>query len=254
MGDKLTQSVAQAANHLAHADRVACLTGAGISAESGIPTFRGTGGIWEGLAVEQVATPEAFAENPQLVWRFYQARRAALLPVKPNRGHAALVTMANLCPRFTLITQNVDGLHHKAGSTGVLCLHGDIWIDRCDGCGWRTRATGLCDRLGHCSACGQPLRPGVVWFGETLPQGVLERAVEACTTAQVMVVVGTSSVIQPAASLAHWAREAGATIIEVNPERTALSGDAHVVINAPAGEVLPGLVQLWASAPRRRPG
>lgn len=245
MTDNLTQLIDAAAEVLSRSDRIACMTGAGISAESGVATFRGAGGLWEGHRVEQVATPEAFARDPSMVWRFYQARRKSLLKVRPNAGHLALAQMARMTPEFALITQNVDGLHQAAGSGDVLCLHGDIWIDRCNGCGDQKRVAELAQTHPKCSQCGGLIRPGVVWFGEMLPVGVFERASQTCAAAQVMLVVGTSSMVQPAASLANWAKRAGAVVIEVNPEATPLSEVADIVVCAKAGEALPQIVNRW---------
>lgn len=252
MADNLTQSVDQqierAVLALRGANRIACMTGAGISAESGVPTFRDSGGLWENHRVEEVATPEAFARNPEMVWRFYQARRQGLLDVEPNPGHFALVEMATLCDRFTIVTQNVDGLHIIAGSEDVLCLHGDIWIDQCNTCRRQIRVSQLCPDLIRCDDCGGLMRPGVVWFGEILPAEVFDRAAQACAQADVMLVVGTSSVVYPAASLATWAKRSGALIIEVNPDVTPLTGHADVMVSAVAGEALPRIVQQWRQA------
>lgn len=248
MSDNLIQRIDQVGRQLAQAARIACLTGAGISAESGVATFRDANGLWNGFRIEEVATPEAFAQDPQRVWSFYAARRQALLAARPNRGHHALVRMQQLCPEFTLITQNVDGLHQLAGSQDVVCLHGDIWIDRCDACGWRRRAEQVVETVPSCPTCSRNVRPGVVWFGEILPQDALERAIQDCCAAQFMLVVGTSSQVHPAASLATWARQAGACVIEINLEPTPLTDIADESLLGSAGQVLSALVEAWTRA------
>ncbi len=201
MSDKLTQQVRWLANILAQSKRVACLTGAGVSAESGVATFREAGGLWEGHRPEDVATPEAFARDKEMVWRFYLARREGLLAVKPNPAHYALADLQEMCPQFDLITQNVDGLHDIAGSRDVNKLHGDIWIDRCTKCGYEQRVDTVSETIPTCAKCGALARPGIVWFGEMLPDGAIDRAARAAVAAEVMLVVGTSCLVQPAASL-----------------------------------------------------
>jgi len=193
---------------------------------------------------EDVATPEAFERDPEFVWRFYHARRRALKNCRPNPGHFALAELERLVPRFDLITQNVDGLHPQAGSRRVITLHGDLNIDRCSQCRWEgpTETHDDPPPLPRCRTCGGALRPGVVWFGEMLPPEALSAAQAAAKSCQVMLVVGTSSVVQPAASLALWAQQAGAKIIEVNPETTELSPLADLRLNGPSGQVLPKLV------------
>ena len=233
-----------AAAWIAQADRVCCMTGAGVSAESGIATFRGPDGLWEGRRPEDVATPEAFQRDPKSVWRFYEARRKALTSARPNAGHLALAHLAELVPDFQLITQNVDGLHRDAGSPDVIELHGDVRIDRCTDCRWETRVEGAAERsaLPHCPECDGLLRPGVVWFGEMLPPEAIEAAQRAAENCQVMMVVGTSSLVQPAASLASWAQTQGAKVVEINTETTVLSSSADVHLRGPSGELLPALV------------
>lgn len=232
------------ATWIAQADRVCCMTGAGISAESGIATFRGPDGLWEGRRPEDVATPEAFQRDPESVWRFYQARRKALISARPNAGHFALVRLAELVADFQLITQNVDGLHRDAGSPEVIELHGDVRINRCTNCRWETRVEGAAERfaLPHCPECDGLLRPGVVWFGEMLAPGAIEAAQHAAEHCQIMLVVGTSSLVQPAASLASWAQTQGAKVVEINTDSTVLSSSADVHLRGPSGEVLPALV------------
>jgi NAD-dependent deacetylase len=232
------------------AERVAALTGAGISAESGVPTFRGAGGLWRNYNPQELATPEAFARDPRLVWEWYDWRRGLIAKAQPNAGHRALVELErqkNEAPggqgSFTLITQNVDGLHERAGSRNVAKLHGDIWLTRCVGCGReeRNNQTPLAEIPPRC-ACGSLLRPGVVWFGEPLPQDEWERAERASVRAQVFLVVGTSAVVYPAAGLAEIARRAGATVAVINADATPLDPLADYVLPGRAGAILPRLL------------
>ncbi len=229
---------------LADAERVAVLTGAGVSKESGLPTFRGAEGLWRQRRPEQLATREAFARDPKTVWEWYDWRRSVVAKAEPNPSHHALVELEKRAPNFTLITQNVDGLHDRAGSRRLLKLHGDIWTVRCTGCGAKTanREVPLAEIPPRC-ACGALLRPGVVWFGESLPQQALEESVAAAQRAQVFLVVGTSAVVQPAASLPLLAREAGARLIEVNPEETPLTSSADASFRSASAEFLPRLVE-----------
>jgi NAD-dependent deacetylase len=225
------------------ASAVAVLTGAGVSAESGVPTFRGSGGLWRKFRPEDLATPQAFARDPKLVWEWYDWRRELIAKAQPNAGHGALVELERRKPEFTLITQNVDGLHDLAGSRRVLKLHGDIWQLLCTGCrkSWLDRRTPLPQLPPHCS-CGGLARPGVVWFGEPLPDGIIEDAQEAVESADVVLVVGTSAVVYPAAGLIPLAKQHGAKVIEINPEVTPYSGLVDVALRGPAGEILPQLL------------
>jgi NAD-dependent deacetylase len=235
--------IEQARAWLRDAKSAAVLTGAGISAESGVPTFRGDGGLWKNFRPEELATPEAFARDPKLVWEWYDWRRGSIACAEPNAGHAALVRLERQKEMFTLITQNVDGLHDRAGSGRMLKLHGDIWRLRCLECGadWPDRRVPLPKRPPHCR-CGGLARPGVVWFGEPLPAGIFQEAEHAASTAEVFLVVGTSAVVYPAAALAPLARRGGAKVIEVNIADTELSGECHARLRGPAGEILPQLI------------
>lgn len=228
---------------LAEAEHAAALTGAGVSAESGVPVFRGPGGLWRRYRPEELATPEAFARDPRLVWEWYDWRRQRVAAAAPNPAHTALARLEQRLPGFTLITQNVDGLHDRAGSRRILKLHGDLWQVRCTGCGVQRRedAVPLPQLPPRCS-CGVLLRPAVVWFGEALPADVIQAATLAVAQAQLLLVIGTSAVVQPAASLPLIAKEHGARIVEINPERTALSALADVTLCGPAGEWLPRLL------------
>ncbi len=237
------EALARAVEALRGATEVAVLTGAGVSAESGVPTFRGSGGLWRGRRAVDLATPEAFARDPTLVWQFYEERRRNLEPLAPNPAHRVLAAWQDRFPAYTLITQNVDGLHHAAGARGVLELHGNIWRVRCTACGLERedRTVPFPALPPRCAACGGLERPCVVWFGENLPEDAFEAASRAAATADVLVVVGTSAVVYPAAGLVTMAAHCGATVIEVNPEPSALAGEATVLLRGPAGVVLPEL-------------
>jgi len=233
----------QAREWLAQARRVAVLTGAGISAESGVPTFRGADGLWKEYKAEDLATPEAFARDPRLVWEWYDWRRQAIAKAAPNAAHRALVELERRKPGFTLITQNVDGLHDLAGSGKILKLHGDIWRMRCTECGanFPNRRVPLPKIPPHC-ACGGLARPGVVWFGEALPEGMMQEAEHAAGAAEVLLVIGTSAVVYPAAGLIPYARQAGAKVIEINTEATAATAIVDCALRGPACEIVPRLL------------
>lgn len=244
--DALEAGLDRAAERLHAAQRVVVLTGAGVSAESGLATFRGSGGLWEGHRVEDVATPHAFARDPGLVWRFYNLRRANLGKVRPNPGHFALADLErHLGPeRFTLATQNVDGLHQAAGSRNVLELHGSLVRVRCTGCGQvAERGTEPLPDLPHCEGCSALLRPDVVWFHEPLPEAVWQEAEIATARCDGFLVVGTSAIVYPAAGLIEVARQAGATVIEVNLSPAAADALIHIGLYGPSGQILPQLVQ-----------
>jgi NAD-dependent deacetylase len=225
--------------------RVAVLTGAGISAESGLPTFRGAGGWWKNYRAEDLATPDAFRRDPKLVWEWYNFRRDLVRQHAPNPGHYALARMAPLIENFALITQNVDGYHQRAGSVVVSELHGNIMKSRCSGCGHECEAGAETwrDGLAYC-ACGSLYRPGVVWFGEMLPEPALQRGFAAAESCGVFFSIGTSAVVYPAAALPQIAREGGAYVVEINPESTPLTPLANEFLQGPAGEILPTLVEL----------
>jgi NAD-dependent deacetylase len=227
---------------------LAALTGAGVSQESGLRTFRDAqAGLWAQYKPEELASPEAFARDPKLIWDWYAWRREAVKAVRPNAGHYALVEIEKRIPQFTLITQNVDGLHRMAGSQNVLELHGNIQRVRCSECYMVADAWGDdTESVPKCDSCGGLLRPDVVWFGESLPREQLDAAVEAARTCDVFFSIGTSGVVQPAASLAHAARNRGAAVVEVNAEPTPLTPKVNYFFEAKSGEILPELVKaVW---------
>jgi len=234
---------------------VAVLTGAGISAESGVPTFRGKDGLWRHYRVEDLATPEAFRRNPTLVWEWYDWRRELIANCQPNQAHLILAEMEKALPDFTLITQNVDGLHRRAGSQKVVEFHGNLWDVRCvAGTAQQCRGTvreyrdvPLPEVPPRCQ-CGALLRPNVVWFGEPLPAGAIAAAQEAAMSCDLMLVIGTSSVVHPAASVPLWAKQGGAYLIEINVQRTTISTYADEVILGPAAVEVPKLWAEWRKA------
>jgi NAD-dependent deacetylase len=229
---------------LRHAEHVVVLTGAGISAESGVPTFRDAQtGLWAKYDPQELATPEAFARNPRLVWDWYAYRRELISERAPNPAHLALALLERSVPRFTLITQNIDELHQRAGSRDPIELHGSIHRCRCtDGEHVTRQWSDGPDAPPRCVECGSLLRPDVVWFGEALPFDALAKAVAATQDADVFFSIGTSSVVYPAAALPLEAVEHGATTIEINPEQTSVSVMMDYIVEGPAGVVLPKLV------------
>ncbi len=223
--------------------RVVALTGSGISAESGVPTFRDAQtGLWARYDPQELATPEAFARDPGLVWKWYDWRRGLVERARPNAGHAALADLERRVPDFSLVTQNVDGLHQEAGSDCVVELHGNIRRSRCSVEDVAVEPGETDQRPPLCPNCGSPLRPDVVWFGEPLPATELEMASEAARSCDLFLSVGTSGLVYPAASLPYEALENGATVVEVNPDPTPLSALAGFAVRGRAGEVLPRLV------------
>ncbi len=231
---------------LARAERVAVLTGAGISAESGVPTFRDPGGLWQQFRPEELANVRAFLQNPVLVQGWYAHRRAVVEDVQPNAGHEALAELETLVPHFLLATQNVDDLHRRAGSHAIVELHGNLTRSYCVECG-KPAGPGALAAIenggeARCPACGGLLRPDVVWFGEMLPEGAFERAAEAAARADVFLSVGTSAVVYPAAGLPLIAKESGAYVAEINVERSDIAHALDEVVLGRSGAVLPTLV------------
>jgi NAD-dependent deacetylase len=233
----------QAADAISRARRLTSLTGAGVSAASGIPTFRGADGLWKKLRAETLATPEAFENDPKLVWEWYDWRRGMIRDAQPNAAHHVLAAWTRE-RRLSLITQNVDGLHERAGAEGVIRLHGSIWHVRC----WNACASGRTDWLDdtvplanlppRCPHCHGFVRPGVVWFGEGLDPGVLSRATAAAAACDVFLTIGTSAVVYPAAGLVPHAKRSGALVVEINPDSTGATNIADIVIRQPAHEAL----------------
>jgi len=228
---------------LRKARRVAVLTGAGVSAESGVPTFRGKDGLWKHYRPEDLATPDAFSRDPRLVWQWYNWRRGLISRAHPNRGHYALADLERTAPEFTLITQNVDDLHEQAGSRNVIKLHGDIWQVRCLSCRreWIDTRPSIGELPPRCG-CGGMLRPGVVWFGEDLLPGIWDRAEQAARGADLFFVVGTSAVVYPAAGLVRVAKCSGAKVVEINLAETVITNQIDAFLAGPCGELLPKLI------------
>lgn len=246
---------------LREARQVVVFTGAGVSAESGIPTFRDAmTGLWSRFDPAELATPEAFERDPALVWGWYEWRRARVARATPNPAHLAIARLSRLVPRLTLVTQNVDDLHERAGSEAIH-LHGSLFTPRCFACAAPAETGALFEgddgaRIDPpaCAACGGPIRPGVVWFGEPLPAGALERSFEAARHCDVMFSVGTSSVVHPAAEIPVAAAQAGALVVQVNPGRTPLDDLAACNLRGAAGSILPELLrQAWPEDARRSP-
>ena len=265
-------SVQEAAVVLRKAKRVFALTGAGVSAESGVPTFRGDGGLWRQYRAEELATPEAFKHDPQLVWEWYAWRQGVVGGCSPNAGHDALARMQDMFGQFFLVTQNVDGLHQRAGSRDVVEMHGNIWKARCasentagcgaalrahpeldnvsagsddpEGCGWLTVVDFLADEapLPPPCSCGGILRPHIVWFGEALDSAVLNRAFQEAKRADVLLSIGTSAQVTPAALLPQIAAQTGAVVIEINPQATPNSSISNYALRGPSAEILPRLI------------
>ena len=232
-------------NRFAEARHLLVLTGAGVSAESGVPTFRGGGNtaVWKGMPFEIISSAGMLERDLPAVWEWFNYRRELLASLKPNPAHEAIADWQERVPEFTLVTQNIDGLHQAAGSRHVIEMHGNIWRARCFDCGTRheTRELNFDQGVPACFDCGGHLRPDVVLFGEMLPAGVFEHAAVAAQHCDLCLVVGTSAVVYPAASIPEIARAAGAYIVEINPERTPLSGLCDEVVTGKAGEILPQL-------------
>jgi NAD-dependent deacetylase len=230
---------------LRQAQFVTVMTGAGTSAESGVPTFRDAQtGLWAKYDPQELATPQAFRRQPALVWEWYAWRRELVGRAQPNPGHHALVELARLVPRLTLITQNVDGLHQRAGSQDVIELHGNIGRTKCFDEDRIVESWPMSDSVPpHCPHCGGMLRPDVVWFGESLPRVALESAIQAARSCNLFLSVGTSAMVQPAASLAYEALHHGAVVVEINLGPTPLTDHVHHALHGPAGHILPRLLQ-----------
>ncbi|MEH0970669.1 NAD-dependent deacylase [Micromonospora sp. CPCC 205546] len=247
------RSVTEAAALLAQARRVVVFTGAGVSAESGVPTFRDAlTGLWHSFDAQRLATPAAFRDDPALVWGWYEWRRAIVGRARPNAAHVAVAAIEARVPGAVVVTQNVDDLHERAGSVAPIHLHGSLFAPRCSACDRpaptsvevpREPSDGRRLAPPGCASCGGLVRPGVVWFGEALPSAALEAAVEAASTCELLLTVGTSGLVYPAAEIPRVAARCGATVLQVNPQETPLDAVAGVNLRGPAAQVLPALAR-----------
>ncbi len=257
-GGDLAADLKEARALLAGARRVCVLSGAGVSAESGVPTFRGEDGLWKSHSPQELATPQAFGRDPRLVWEWYEWRRERIRGCRPNPGHEALARFALESGKVRIVTQNVDGLHEEAARTAAgggdpspalpLELHGSIFRVRCTRCSYQVPhreplTTSTPEELPRCPVCSSLLRPDVVWFGEALDPGILSEAFEEARISQVCIVVGTSALVHPAASVPLATRDAGGSILEVNPTQTPLTHLARFSLQGAAGEILPELLR-----------
>lgn len=225
-------------------EKIAVVTGAGISQESGIPTFRGKDGLWKNYDVMKLATIDAFYEDPKLVWEWYNERRKNVFAAKPNQGHKAIAELEKYA-QVTVLTQNIDGLHQKAGSKRVLELHGSIVKIKCSVCDFQSEIEEECDKIPPICECGNILRPNVVWFGESLPEDVWQKAIIHASQCDLMIIVGTSLVVSPANTLPVYAKQNDATLLEINPEITEMSPEMDLVIRNTGATTLPKLVSAF---------
>lgn len=240
----MSNEMATVAAWIREADAICALTGAGVSAESGVPTFRDAQtGIWARYDPQDLATPEAFSRDPSTVWKWYRWRRKLVRDARPNPGHHALARLAHLHGNLTLVTQNVDGLHQQAGHDDVVEFHGNLHRNICHRDRSPVTVEGDPETPPTCPRCGAMVRPDVVWFGERIPSEALERSSAAARTCRLFMAVGTSATVYPAAGLAELAREAGARVVEINPEATPMSGAVDEAVRAPAGEALPEILR-----------
>jgi NAD-dependent deacetylase len=249
----LARNIQKAAGAISRAEFVVVSTGSGISRESGIQTFReAQTGLWEKYDPEELATPQAFFRNPDFVWKWYQYRFGLVSEAEPNPGHYAVAELESLVPRLVVLTQNIDNLHTRAGSTDVVELHGNISRFKCSaGCRGEPTIVAIghdVEHAPHCPHCGALVRPDVVWFGENLPAAAIDRAFAVSSQCDLMLVVGTSGIVQPAASLPLIARRSGALVIEVNPNPSQITPAANIFLQGPSGEVLPLLVDAVRAA------
>jgi NAD-dependent deacetylase len=223
--------------------KIIFVTGAGISQESGIPTFRGKDGLWRNYDAMKLATIDAFYENPKLVWEWYNERRKNIFAARPNQGHKAIAELEKYA-KVMVLTQNIDGLHQKAGSTEVLELHGSIIKIKCSVCDFRDEILTEFSEIPPLCNCGNMLRPDVVWFGEPLPQNVWQKAIVSASECDLMVIVGTSLVVSPANTLPIYAKQNNALLIEINPERTEMSSDMDLTIRSTSALALPEFISI----------
>lgn len=234
----------QIADKLRESEKIIFVTGAGISQESGIPTFRGKDGMWRKYDPMKLATIDAFYENPKLVWEWYEERRKNILAAKPNAGHHAIADLEKK-RQVHVLTQNIDGLHQRAGSKSVYELHGSIITIKCTSCDFKDEISSSFSELPPLCKCGNMLRPDVVWFGESLPQDVWQAAIAHASSCDTMIVVGTSLAVSPANLLPVYAKQNGAMVVEINPEDTTMSESMDLSIRASAAKTLPELVNLF---------
>ncbi|MFB5606684.1 MAG: NAD-dependent deacetylase [Candidatus Nitrosomaritimum yanchengensis] len=234
----------QIEDQLKNAQKVVFVTGAGISQESGIPTFRGKDGLWRNYDAMKLATIDAFYENPKLVWKWYNERRQNVFNAEPNLGHKAIAELENFL-QVTVLTQNIDGLHQQAGSSKVLELHGSIVKIKCTSCDFKDEIFTQFSKLPPLCKCGSILRPDVVWFGEGLPQDVWKEAIIQASSCDVMIIAGTSLVVSPANTLPIYARQNNATLIEINPEKTIMTPEMNLSIRSTSAIALPELVSIF---------
>ncbi|MFW9985786.1 MAG: NAD-dependent deacetylase [Candidatus Odinarchaeota archaeon] len=238
--NRLSQSV----EIIQNTDHLIALTGAGISKESNVPTFRGKDGLWRQYNAMDLATPQAFKQNPTLVWDWYSWRQNLISKCHPNPAHLTLAKWEEQGILKAIITQNVDGLHRTAGSTNILEVHGNIWMIKCTKCTHKSQLSSPVTSIPHCPECGAQLRPDVVWFGESLPQQVMGQVLKEIELADTIIVIGTSALVQPSASFPLLMKQKGGHVIEVNIEATSLTPIANVHLQGKAGVLLPQIDQL----------
>ena len=248
-GDRLAIS-RDALQRIRDAECVTVLTGAGVSAESGIPTFRGAGGIWEKYDYRKLATPQGFEDDPRLVWEWYQLRQVEMLKAKPNPAHEIIARMERHFSKFSVLTQNIDGMHARAGNRNIVELHGSIWRMKCVRDGTLISIDSPVKEIPPLCQCGGLMRPDVVWFGEQLSTDVVEEASRAARESDVMFVVGTSAIVYPAAALPAITKNSGGLVVEINVEPTDITSYADASLFGPAGEVLPALWKSLACIPK----
>jgi|TARA_B100000959_G_scaffold227792_1_gene242864 NAD-dependent deacetylase len=231
-------------NQIKDVKKIAFVTGAGISQESGIPTFRGKGGLWRNHDAMKLATIDAFYENPKLVWEWYNERRENIFSVSPNQGHKAIADLEKYV-KVVILTQNIDGLHQKAGSSEVLELHGSIVKIKCTVCDFKDEIMTKFSEIPPLCKCGNILRPDVVWFGESLPEEIWKHAIVQASQCDMMIIAGTSLVVSPANTLPIYAKQNNAYLIEINPEKTEMSSEMDLIINDTSANVLPKIVSMF---------
>ena len=234
----------QIAEYLRKAKKIVIVTGAGISQESGIPTFRGKDGLWRNYDAMKLAAIDAFYENPKLVWEWYNERRQNIFAAEPNLGHKAIVELENYL-EVVVLTQNIDGLHQRAGSSKVLELHGSIVKIKCTSCDYMDEITSNFLEFPPVCKCGNILRPDVVWFGESLPQDVWKEAIAHANSCDVMVIAGTSLAVSPANTLPIYAKQNNSILVEINPDQTIMSSDMDISIRSTSAKTLPELVSIF---------